>query len=189
MLGRRWLPVDLYGAALPFHVEFFFIGAASYFLYKHMRGRVPLGTPGLVAGLVVLLVLVTRGRPHELAPVYLWGVVLSLLCAKPADRLRDWLSRPLVHPWAQSLGRVSYSVYLAHLPLLAVVQFTLLNLAPGLDRVSHFWLLFAGTLLVTLPVSGLLYTKVEAPFMRLGRALAAGWAGRSTAPVRVQVVP
>ena len=118
-----------------------------------------------------------------------WAIVLGLLCAKPADRFRDWLSRPLVHPWAQHLGRVSYSVYLAHLPLLAVVQFCLLNLVPGVDRVTHFCLLFVGTLLVTLPVSTLLYAKLELPFMRLGRSLTATWAGRSRVPVRVEAVP
>jgi len=189
VLVRPWLPGDPYGASLPFHVEFFFIGAASYFAYKRARGRVPLGTPALVVGAVVLLVFVTRGRPDELAPLYVWAVVLALLCAKPADRFRDWLSRPLVHPWAQHLGRVSYSVYLAHLPLLAVVQFGLLNLAPWLDRVAHFWLLFAGTLLVTLPVSTLLYAKLELPFMRLGRSLTAGWAGRPVVPARAEAIP
>lgn len=189
VLVRPWLPGDLYGASLPFHVEFFFLGGASYFAYKRARGRAPLGTPALLVALVVVLVFVTRGHPHELAPVYLWAIVLGLLCAKPADRFRDWLSRPLVHPWAQHLGRVSYSVYLAHLPLLAVVQFALLTLAPGVDRVAHFWLLFAGTLLVTLPLSTLLYAKLELPFMRLGRALTASWAGRSEVPVRVEAVP
>lgn len=186
LLVRPWLPGDLYGAALPFHIEFFFIGATSYFIYKHARGRAPRGTPALVVLAVVVVILLTHGRPHELAPLYIWAIMLSLLCASPHDRGRDWLSRPLVHPWSQGLGRVSYSVYLAHLPLLAIVQFGLLTLAPGLDRVTHFCLLFAGTLLVTLPLSSVLYAAIEAPFMRWGRAVALSWAGRSSMPVAVE---
>lgn len=35
-LGARYvIPPVRYGAALPFHVEFFFLGAASYFVYKY----------------------------------------------------------------------------------------------------------------------------------------------------------
>lgn len=184
VLLRPWLPGDLYGAALWSHVEFFFIGGASYFFFKHARGRAPRATPLIVLAVVVLLLGITRGRPQELAPIYVWAVMLSLLCARPDDRLRAWLARPLEHPSAQVLGRLSYSVYLAHLPLMAVVQFALLNLAPGLDRVSHFALLFAGTLLVTLPMAAVLYATIEAPFIRWGNAIAQSWARRrSSIPV------
>lgn len=185
-LVRPWLPGDPYGAALPFHIEYFFIGACSYFFYKHARGHLPLGTPAVVLGAVLVLSVLTHGRPHVLLPFYVWAIALSLLCAKPADRFRDWLSRPLVHPWSEGLGRISYSVYLAHLPLLAVVQFGLLTLAPNLGRSTHFFLLFAGTLLVTLPLSSLLYVKLEVPFMRFGRNLANAWAIRSPVPARVE---
>ncbi|HEU5073181.1 MAG TPA: acyltransferase, partial [Polyangiaceae bacterium] len=178
VLVRPWLPGDLYGASLPFHIEFFFLGGASYFFFKHGRGRAPRATPLIVLAAIVLLVGVTRGHPHALAPVYVWAVMLSLLCARPDDRSRVLLARPLEHPWAQVLGRLSYSVYLAHLPLMAVVQFALLNLAPGLDRVSHFALLFAGTLLVTLPMAAVLYAAIEAPFIRWGNAIAQAWAHR-----------
>ncbi|HEY6727961.1 MAG TPA: hypothetical protein VI197_28325, partial [Polyangiaceae bacterium] len=87
--GRRWLPGDMYGAALPFHVEFFFIGGASYFLYKYARGRAPRALPVVVLAGVLLLLLVTRGRPHALAPVYVWALILTLLCARPDDRSRE----------------------------------------------------------------------------------------------------
>lgn len=183
VLVRPWLPGDMYGAALPFHIEFFVVGASSYFFYKYARGRAPRATPALMAAAVVLLLVVTRGRPHELAPFYVWIVVLTLLCARPDDRTRGWLAAPLEHPWAQVLGRLSYSVYLAHLPLLAVVQFGLLNLVPAVDRVTHACLLFGGTVLVTLPVAAVLYATIEAPFIRWGQAIALAWAQRSPASV------
>jgi len=140
----------------------------------------------MAIGAVVLLVAVTSGRPQELAPVYVWVIVFSLLCAKPGDRFGAWMSWPLVHPWAQALGRVSYGTYLAHLPVLAIVQFGLLNLTPGLNRVTHFCLLFAGTVLVTLPLANVIYATIEAPFMRWGQTLARSWGGRSPGLVRAE---
>lgn len=181
VLVRPWLPSVLHGAALQFHVEYFFIGAASYFFFKRARGRMPrasclwaAGAAGLTMALVPSL--------RDLAPLCLWLVMLCLLCGRDDDRARRWLGAPLEHPWAQALGRVSYSVYLAHLPLLAVVQFGLLTMAPGLDRVTHACLLFAGTVLVTLPVASVLYATIEAPFIRWGKAIAQSW---QRAPVPV----
>lgn len=164
-----------YGAALPFHVEYFFIGGASYFLYKRRamfdRPDVWFGLACALAGSIYLLRGLITWSP---IPTLLWLAFLGLILEQPSSRARRVLSPLFTNPVAQFLGRISYSVYLSHMLIISVVQYVLLNAAPELSQNGHLAILLAATIGVTLPVSIALHRHVELPGIAFGRKVAGG---------------
>jgi peptidoglycan/LPS O-acetylase OafA/YrhL len=82
------------------------------------------------------------------------------------------------HPWFVNrgtcfLGRISYSFYLLHFVIIAVVVDVLHSWLPGIF--SHplvaYVTLFIATLLLAVPASYLTYKVIEQPFIHLGRVL------------------
>ena len=175
-LGRFYLPQDIYvgyathGAFLPFHVEFFFIGALSYFIFKKMQGAWPDVLFPVSACAAVCL---WRATGDRFIPVCLWILFMGLLCEDPASYSAKSLAPLFNHSIVQFLGRISYSIYLSHVLVITVAQHVLLRSLPGLPQPVHFWALLAATVAGTILVSAWLYRLVEAPGIRLGRDLAA----------------
>lgn len=106
------------------------------------------------------------------------GLILAVVLASPA--LQAMLERPLL----VATGRISYSIYLLHLPVLIVF-------APmcsgwlreaGVRSADGVWILtWLATLSVVLALSRLSYAWIERPSIALGRSLAAAVAGRADA--------
>ncbi|MFZ6765878.1 acyltransferase family protein [Undibacterium sp. Di26W] len=78
--------------------------------------------------------------------------------------------------WARYLGKVSYSLFLFHWPVLVIVQFYLLtDMSPGLSAIVQRYplavqgVLFAVVLSISLVVASASYRWVEKPFIELGR--------------------
>jgi peptidoglycan/LPS O-acetylase OafA/YrhL len=165
------LPKVDFGAALPFHAEYFYLGALSYFLYKQTL-RAPLSnTPALVAIVTSLFVFQLGHRYSTLIPICLWTVVLGLLFERGNNRWVAILTKPLLLPAAQCVGRISYSLYLCHMLLLYIVQHFLLRAAPDLSRATHCLWLTLFTFAAAVPVSAFLFRHVEEPAMRFGKSL------------------
>ena len=152
---------------------FFAVGIASRLAYPHLAGslRYPAAT------IAVLLALVPLG--WQLAPFAVWGCVYA---AAIADRRGltgigrhavDLLARALENRFALAMGRRSYSIYLCHMPLLALCLYALT--ASGLARSSTAVcaLLLATLLPATCLASWILYALVERPGIRLGNRVAA----------------
>jgi peptidoglycan/LPS O-acetylase OafA/YrhL len=91
-------------------------------------------------------------------PVASVAIVLLCFADRPVD---DWLSRP-VPEW---LGRISYSLYLIHVPVLL----TLTHLLYGRVPMAALLALIVATSLL---LAHIMYAVVERPSMRLGRILA-----------------
>jgi len=161
-----------YGAFLPFHVEFFFAGAASYFFYKqaHQCSRADAVFPVSICAAIFLWCLSEESQ--RLIPICLWIGFLGLLCESPGSLSAKMLWPLFNHPLAQFLGRISYSIYLSHELVMTVLQCGLLNIAPHLSRTAYFWVLLTATIAAAIIISALLYRFVEAPGMQLGRRLA-----------------
>lgn len=162
-----------YGAALPFHVEYFAVGGASYFLYAR---RTMIARPGIWFGLGCVgagsLYLMRGVITWSPVPWMLWLVFLGLILEQPSSRARRLLSPSFTNPVSQYLGRISYSIYLSHMLVISFVQFALLNAVPQLGRSGHLASLLVATLGVTVPISIALHRHVEIPGIAFGRRLA-----------------
>ena len=169
---RHVLPMVQYGAALPFHVEYFFLGAASYFIYQRQVAHQLSDTAFPVACCLAVFLFNLSGRAWSLIPVVLWIAFLGLLLEHPSS-FSSRLALPLLtNPFVLYRGRISYSLYLSHILVMIVVQYALLTWAPHLSRMVHFVVLLACTTTVTISVSMFLYRFLEAPGIYVGRSLA-----------------
>ena len=170
--ARYVLPDVMYGAALPFHVEFFFIGAASYFAYNRYatHGLSDVSFP--IACSLAVFLFVLSDHSLLLIPIELWLVFMGLILEHPSS-LSSRLTSPLfANPFVQFLGRISYSIYLSHILVIIVMQYALLTWAPQLSQMVHTGLLLICTMAATVVVSAGLYHFLEAPGIQVGRALA-----------------
>jgi hypothetical protein len=94
------------------------------------------------------------------------GLLAVLVAALSSDE--DVLGRWLSRPWPIYLGEVSYSIYMIHWFVLAVLRHGVARVLPQLNAVT---LPFVGLcLVVTLLAASLLYRVIEAPGRRFLRA-------------------
>lgn len=97
--------------------------------------------------------------------------------------LRFGVDRPWSRPWLAWVGRVSYSVYLLHLPVIAVAGALVLPFVPDMWAASLvLFPLFVG---LTLLASALCFHAVEVPAIRLGRRLNTALDGRRAGAPRL----
>jgi peptidoglycan/LPS O-acetylase OafA/YrhL len=147
-----------------YYVVFFVAGIGlamhSAAIKKRMAG---LGA-GRVAGLLAASTLawaVPVGVPIA-EFIYAAAAVAMLCLAMGVERVDNALRRsPLL--W---LGRVSYSLYLIHVPILLAFVHCLYGVAP-------LWLILPGAVATSLAGAELIYRAVEAPSIRLGHYLSA----------------
>jgi peptidoglycan/LPS O-acetylase OafA/YrhL len=121
------------------------------------------------AGLFLLLLSVARmseKTAEALWPTYhVWealgwsAIVLALARSSPGL----WRA-PLVNPVLAVVGKLSYSIYLVHVPVLFYAVFPARALEAGSDALL-LRVAFAG--LATLVVSALTYLLIERPFLKL----------------------
>jgi peptidoglycan/LPS O-acetylase OafA/YrhL len=173
--GRNYLPQDVYvgyathGAFLPFHVEYFFIGALSYFIFKKMHSAwADVFFPVSACAALFLW----RSTGDRFVPICFWILFMGLLCENPASYSARIFSPLFNHPIIQFLGRISYSIYLSHTLIMTAAQYALLRFLPSLSQDVYFWALLVATTVGTVLASAWLYRYVEAPGIRLGRELA-----------------
>ncbi|HTU59289.1 MAG TPA: acyltransferase family protein, partial [Polyangiales bacterium] len=165
------IPSVDFGAALPFHAEHFYFGCASYFLYKRSLVTPISRTPALALLVSSLFLFQLGHRYSTLIPVCVWLVVLGLLMERGDNPWVSLMTKPLMLPFVQFLGRISYSLYLCHMIVLYVVQSLVLRVAPGMSRPAHCVTLFILTFAVAVPAAALLFHCIEEPAIRAGRAL------------------
>ena len=184
LAARYALPPVNYGAALPFHVKFFFLGAVSYFIYQRAASHRLSDTAFPVACCLALFIFGLSERQWSLMPVLLWLVFMGLLLEQPSSFSTRLVGPLLTNPVVQYVGRISYSLYLSHFLVIMVAQYALLTWAPGLSRAVHFWVLLAGTTVMTIALSTVLHRYLEIPGLLVGRALAQRLGARRDEPVQ-----
>lgn len=162
-----------YKAFLPSAAGYFAIGIGSRLLLGRLKGLAL--DPAVVA--LVLCGFLWWFVPERIV-LTLWSVFFAYLLF-PVDRIDGKAFNLLFNnPISQSLGRVSYSLYLVHIPVIVVVGFTVVRLGWAQDQMSVLlWHLIASGL-VTVAMSYLLYHAVERPGIRLGN-MAAGLYGKT----------
>ncbi|HEV2952920.1 MAG TPA: acyltransferase, partial [Candidatus Dormibacteraeota bacterium] len=100
-------------------------------------------------------------------PLYeLWHPFLVLPCTALVliALVEVCVSRLLTSRPAQFAGRISYSLYLSHTPILFVGMLTIGRILPGIAVVGLSWL-------VVVPLSTALYRWIELPIIAAGRRL------------------
>jgi peptidoglycan/LPS O-acetylase OafA/YrhL len=182
ILAVRVLPEVGEGAFLPFHAEFFAIGAISYFLYRYLEQN-PLPFSVVPLGMLCAVITASLGRFNAaFIPFCLWALAFSLLVDVRTGRTQ-WLTARIAqiisNRLTNHLGKISYSIYLSHMLVIWGVQYLLLRMSPGLSQVSHTVLLAALTFPVTILISHFLYQCVEASGNRVGGRLANSFGKRS----------
>jgi peptidoglycan/LPS O-acetylase OafA/YrhL len=101
----------------------------------------------------------------ELPRVLGFLTTLLLYAAIRRDALHRWLSARS----AQWLGRISYSIYLVHAPMVMLFLGLRTRVAPDSPLVSLLCL--AGAYVSTVALASLLYMVVEVPCLRLSQQL------------------
>ena len=143
---------------------FFILGSVISLYLEPIRrhlGRV--AGVSLVAGLLIF-----QGHWSHLHAVQEFmvaiGSALIIISALPQGSIHS----ALTHRWLQWVGRISYSLYLVHVPLLLTAVILLRELLP-------MWLILVAVPFVALPVAWVFHELVAEPCVRLGTWLATNW--------------
>jgi peptidoglycan/LPS O-acetylase OafA/YrhL len=161
-----------YKSFLPLALPFFFSGITSRMLFEKKFPYLAIVATG-IATLGYWAVLGFWAYRLLLPVAFVWLLFLIITAREAgAFRLRwGWLDRVCwliaLNPVMTALGRVSYSTYLCHIPLFALIVGGGMTLTGRQDQQIVIALtLFSMAL--TVPVSFLLYHYVEKPGVRLG---------------------
>jgi peptidoglycan/LPS O-acetylase OafA/YrhL len=173
------------GAFLPMHIEFFYIGCLSYFLFKHFH-KSPLAFPcfplgiflGSIVGITCSFLLPLN---WDWIPYVIWLVFFTMILDLQMHKVSPItlsLSKVFDNPLSLYLGKISYSIYLVHVLVIATCQWGIFSFFPHLSQPQHLWVLGLTSFLSTILFSHILYKRVEKPGMQLGFKLAFKWEKR-----------
>ncbi|MES2605639.1 MAG: acyltransferase, partial [Pseudomonadota bacterium] len=98
-----------------------------------------------------------------------YGALLVTLLARPPAVLLAIFTQP----WLFWLGRISYCVYLVHLPIFALMHWLLLGKQEPANVGVGSWLVTALSLAITLLLAEFSWRRFEAPLIAHGRQLEA----------------
>jgi len=142
----------------PFACEFL-SGSLAYWVWV---GRLP--APVAIGGIVSLIALgLLTGNPYV---VTAGSTALLLVAASLRGKFTSWLSGAIF----QRLGRISYSLYLVHVPTFSVVLALRTRLPRG-ESEPVAWVLCLVALGGVLVVASVFYVLVERPAMNLSHKL------------------
>ncbi len=156
-------------AFLPVKAAFFFVGGLSYVaVVENEYPRRALRWLFVSTLLLLLVWLIGTGKVIEaLLPAIVWFLVLAAVRLHWLGLIRAGLRlRPM-----QFLGRVSYSTYLFHVPVIIVIQTVLWHWAPPANPRQLLFYTAMSAVPATLLVSWLAWWLVERPPQRWGKRL------------------
>ena len=161
------------------HVEFFYIGCLSYFLFKKFQNaplRFACFPVSLILGAAIgMAAAYLRPESWDWIPYVIWLVFFSLILdlQRPTpNAIYQSLGKVFDNSLTLYLGKISYSIYLVHVLTIAVCQWSLFKLLPDLEQSQHLLILGGTSCLLTVALSHYLYKYVEKPGMRLGAKFA-----------------
>jgi peptidoglycan/LPS O-acetylase OafA/YrhL len=148
-----------------YYALFFVLGALTA---KHIEGLVTIVrqmSPWHAAIWLGVAVLVYGALPNGGVAVPVEKAVVGAACVGMIVLALGWqgLSRFLLHPIFQFVGRVSYSYYLLHLPTSKAVQYLIHDQMPFVAPVV--------TVVASLLLAWVVYRWIEVPSIRLGHRL------------------
>lgn len=172
-IGGALLYIGAYFLSRPFvtlplaaqYVSWFMMGILSYYIWSRFR-KTGLSQPSLWAiGSALVLYAATR----ELA-IAIWAVVFISILGALREGARDNIvcsflkSRPLLY-----LGKISYSIYLAHMIPLFITMYALNQ--GTYSHTEYVVYLVSATLIATMAISILAFKYLEQPSIEFGKAI------------------
>jgi peptidoglycan/LPS O-acetylase OafA/YrhL len=164
---------DLFGS---FHAPSFLPGAAGYFalgIASRLAYPALAGTVRQPSAIVALfMVLIPFG--WDAVPLLVWALVMTglILNRSAPDSFAHYYRLALESRWAMYFGSRSFSVYLCHLPMIAICLSLWLSKFPASGRYMTFFALSATAVPLTIAAAELLYRCIERPGIALGSRLA-----------------
>lgn len=152
---------------LPAKIGFFVVGGLTHFAIGRpiSLSRVLLWVALPCASLAILLRFGSRFALETWLPATTWfAVAFVAALGQPALLQRILNARPL-----QLLGRISYSTYLFHTAVIAIVQFVLWKVTPAMTRTNLLIETAVLAVPATFALSYVCWRWIEQPFQRLGR--------------------
>lgn len=152
------------------YLPVFAIGMVSFDIAQRLHARTDAGDIGalaVAAGIFLYAAIVAGYAPaHIYAQAIAYAVTLVGLSARPF-----WI---YVNPLTRFYGRISYSVYLLHPPIVYAISpaYRWIYAARiGKSDAVSFWLSIGLTLAIVTPLAMLTYRFIEAPGIELGKRL------------------
>ncbi|WP_439815478.1 acyltransferase family protein [Zavarzinia sp. CC-PAN008] len=159
---------------LPLAMPYFLIGIGCRMLLQPLARGEALYWGAIVAASVAVLLAADGGK----LALVVWLAFVPIILAEGGKlRLRSRLVIGLYDVVARSraitmLGKWSYSTYLVHIPLFALVVGGYAELNGRALSQETAWALIAACVVAVAPLSWLLYERVERPFIDLGSRIA-----------------
>lgn len=171
-------------AFLPLRLESFAVGAGCYAIWRWLCARAtPIQVPRLCYALLVpVWILAARKSPS----IGMWLIGFALLVHfyfGNQSRVARLFPATLNGATIQFLGKISYCVYLLHVPVIILVREIIRRTSPTLARLPFECLLAISGLALTIAGSWLLHLSVEQPMIRFGKRLTKSWKSRVPVPV------
>jgi peptidoglycan/LPS O-acetylase OafA/YrhL len=159
------------------HFSFLFFWGAGIaqhrLLVKRWVMRCPLAGRLLLLGLCLALLVFASSSLKGNYCIYMGAIGLVALCSADSVLVNALERKPLLY-----LGKVSYSLYLVHMPVLLAVMHLFYGSWPN-------WLLICTGVALAMAISEVFNRLVEKPSQRLGRVAAAAAQRRPYKPKRV----
>ena len=163
----------------------FVAGIAVYRLWRLTEGLRAVWPRAICAAAVTGIVLSSAGL-LQFGPAAQDGSQMNFLFAAMLYGLafeRGGINRLLASRAAVFLGRISFPLYLVHMPMLLWLRYTMLGHASRYSTAEKAAALAAWAV-ASVGVATLLHVAVEKPCHRLARQWAGSRAGRPTSPIR-----
>lgn len=163
-----------FGAFLPMHIEFFFIGIVSYYLYKYLIFSKKKVEYSFVFSLPITLSLFYfLNFEIKYLPYFIW---INFFCLLIAFANNDNVAIKILgstfnNNFSRFIGKISYSIYLSHFLILIVIQYIIIISLPSLSQKNHFLLLVLLTLFAAIVLSSVLYKYIELYFIKKGNEI------------------
>ena len=184
---RHYLPPVGTGAFLPFHIEYLFIGACSYKLFKLFadhQWRIPFPLTGFALMATLLLFPQIKdiflwdeldlNKDHWWLPLSFWAIFFCVVLDSHFGKL-DWVSKALrsfLNSKAmQWVGTVSYSFYLVHALVQVTVRWAIVKQNPEISQLNLAMLIIGISMPISLALAAPLFKYVELGGAKLGKKI------------------
>ena len=181
LVARKFPGYIELGAFLPYHLKYFFVGAASQRIYRAFSINETFGSlwknhvARFAPVLLALLVMFFREIGRAACPLLVWFGVFSIILSRKTSAdspLASMGSRILCYPFLQWLGKISYSTYLVHWLVIVSSSSLLAVSAREASQRNYCLLLFLVVFPLVLLVSAITFYLIEAPGIRVGNRVA-----------------